>query len=208
MFLKSFFLGWTISMPVGPLALLCIKNTLNHGIWGGISLALGIAFADMMMALIAQQGLHSVAYLLNQHQIFFQFLTGVVCCVMGFKEMLISPQEAKNNLEVSKKWFLFWFSKSFLLTLANPFIFFILPTFLVSIGHKSLSFNHLPWLLSGIFLGSLAWWMFLILLTLKTHAFFSKNFIQKIKYGSGFFLLVLGFGFIAFACYNGFQKFF
>jgi threonine/homoserine/homoserine lactone efflux protein len=66
--LQGVLLGFSIAAPVGPIALLCIRRTLERGFVSGLVSGLGAATADVIYGGIAAAGLTLIAGFLVGHQ--------------------------------------------------------------------------------------------------------------------------------------------
>ena len=60
LFLKSALIGLSIAAPVGPIGLLCIQRTLDHGPRVGLATGLGAAVADALYGAIGAFGVTAV----------------------------------------------------------------------------------------------------------------------------------------------------
>lgn len=117
-FIKGFIIGISVALPIGPIALLIIRQGVMHGKLRGIVAALGAAMADMIYALIAGVGLSAVSLFLTSHMRAIRLVGGLFLCLLGTKIFFsrVSPPhvqtKAKHPFSV--------FTSTFLLTLANP----------------------------------------------------------------------------------------
>jgi threonine/homoserine/homoserine lactone efflux protein len=59
-FLKGLIIGFAMAVPVGPVGLLCIRHSRNHGLRNALLAGLGAARGDALLAAIAAAGLASV----------------------------------------------------------------------------------------------------------------------------------------------------
>ena len=62
--MKALVIGFAIAAPVGPIGILCIQRSLNHGFKVGLMTGLGAALADGCYGLIAGFGLTSLSSIL------------------------------------------------------------------------------------------------------------------------------------------------
>ena len=60
-FAKGIVIGLSIAAPVGPIGLLCIQRSLNHGALAGLATGMGAALADGVYGMVAAFGLASVS---------------------------------------------------------------------------------------------------------------------------------------------------
>ena len=122
---KGFLIGLFSSMPVGPIAIMCIQRTLSKGRWHGFFTGFGAAFSDLIYALIAGFGLAFVSDFINQNQMLIQIVGSVVILVFGyfiFKSNPVKQLTPAGNLSQS-----YWQDAltSFALTNTNPMMIFL-----------------------------------------------------------------------------------
>jgi threonine/homoserine/homoserine lactone efflux protein len=187
---KSLLVGAAVSIPIGPLGFLCIKQTLLWGRLRGASLGLSIALADMLVALGLHLGFQRFFYLIVQRQSLFQAITGTLCLYLGWKDLSAQGKiEMKNT---PRKWSYSLTVQTFFLSFTNPWIFLVFPSFFTALGIYPQSAFQIFLLGMGIFLGSMLWWTILVQIAEKTRSFFSTAVMQKIHRVSGIFLLLMG----------------
>jgi threonine/homoserine/homoserine lactone efflux protein len=83
--LKGMVIGFLISLPVGPIAVLCIHRTLNEGRIHGMVSGLGAATADIVYGFLAASGLSFTSNFLIKEQLWFRLLGGLFLCYMGIR---------------------------------------------------------------------------------------------------------------------------
>jgi putative LysE/RhtB family amino acid efflux pump len=191
LFLKSIVIGIAIAAPIGPIGMLCIKNTVKLGATAGLAVGLGAALADALYGIIAGLGLDLITKSLLNHLVYIKVAGGLFLLYLAYKEYKSeNVTYSKSTIENKELWQITWIS--FLLTLANPMtIMSFLGVFSALIGE---SFNLLQAVVMviGIFIGSLIWWKILVEL-IK----YSKNFLPVAAYVAikNFSALILcGFG--------------
>lgn len=159
--LQGLLLGFSIAAPVGPIGVLCIRRTLQFGRWSGLFSGLGAAVADTFYAVIAAFGLTLISDFLVAGQFWLRTLGGLFLLYLGWKtfnsKSVFTVREA-HHTTLNKD-----FLSTFLLTFANPMtILFFLAVF-ASLELSTLQGNYTKasLLVSGVFLGSSAWWLLL-----------------------------------------------
>ena len=141
-FLKCFATGFAVAAPVGPIGLLCIQRTLRSGFWIGVRTGLGAACADALYGALAASGLAALQ----------TWLVG-----------------ARRPLQLGGSALLLWLGiraddrfpllSTFALTLTNPLTILFFLSILTSFGVPSGA--GAAAMVSGVFLGSAAWWLLL-----------------------------------------------
>lgn len=161
--LKGIVIGLITGMPLGPIGAICLKTTLAKGAAFGIAAGLGSCAADSIYAGVAALGLTFISRFLARYQHYFRLFGGIVLLIIGL-HIILSKQE--NNQEVSKeKSALKSFLSTFFLALANPATVFSFLFVFSSYGSKNIGHGLAARtvLIVGVFLGSLTWWIILIL---------------------------------------------
>lgn len=172
---KGILLGLAIAAPLGPISILCIKKTLSSGFKNGLISGLGAATADAIYGSIAGFGLSSLTNFLIEYKVFLQCVGGLFICYLGIKSFLHAPNVHLHE-QYSQNSKLNSYSGTFFLTLFNPMtIVFFLGVF----SAFGIFFSHtrwdIPFLVGGIFLGSIIWWIFLV----STTTFIKINMVRR-----------------------------
>ncbi|MEA4906808.1 MAG: LysE family transporter [Anaerolineaceae bacterium] len=162
LWLKGVLLGFSIAAPVGPIGLLCIRRTLNHGHWHGLLSGLGAASADALYGSLAAFGLAAALGWLAGLQPWLHLLGGAFIIWLGIQAMLAPPAQAAAAGDGRPGLWKAYLS-TFLLTLSNPMtILSFLAIFsgagLVPTGQAWSSPASIVW---GVFCGSALWWLLL-----------------------------------------------
>jgi putative LysE/RhtB family amino acid efflux pump len=157
-FTTGFGLGLAIAMPVGPVALLCIQQSLTRGFGAGLAAGLGVALADAAYAAIAAFGLTAVTFFLVSVQVPLRVFGLVAMAWLAWriwrdantpKHAALPPRSSAATT-----------AQLFALTMANPMtIFTFLALFVGSGVGMTLGFEYSAALTAGAFAGSLAWWI-------------------------------------------------
>lgn len=172
-------MGFSIAMPVGPIGLLCMRNSLTRGMSYGFVSGMGAALADAIFGLIASLGVTAIGVWMSEYQFLLQLVGGIFLCVLGATIFFEKPKEADTK-GMSGGYF-FVFLSTFFLTIINPL------TILSFAGIYATLAGDLPsqhWMFPliltlGVFVGSSLWW-----LILSTSASLFKNKITtKMRQG-------------------------
>jgi len=155
-------IGFLVAAPVGPIAMLCIRTTLERGRLAGFSAGLGAAVADTIFAAIGAYGISFVGTMMESHESAFKLIGGVVLIAFGIHLSRKRPNIAdEDNREVPKGLFAD-FAMTLVLTLANPTtILSFVGLFAGVSGLTGFALSAVPALLLGVFAGSAAWWLVL-----------------------------------------------
>jgi len=157
---RGFVVGLTVSIPVGPIALLILRRSMLDGRLAGILSGLGAATADLICGAAIALGLTVITRTIELHPHLVRLIGGILMIGMGIHTLLSKTVgEAKRpvheqNLAIA------YFSTA-ALTLANPLTFMGM-TFVgaaAGIGGNELSPASTGFLVAGISLGSATWWL-------------------------------------------------
>lgn len=161
---RGLVIGFSVAAPVGPIGVLCIRRTLAQGRLTGFISGLGAATADATYSAIAAFGLAIIAGALVREQRAIRLVGGLFLCYLGLRFLL--SRAASDQAQASGKGLPGAYASTLLLTLANPTTILsfvaIFAGFGVAVtrGEGAAS----PFLLvTGVFLGSAAWWLVLSL---------------------------------------------
>jgi len=191
-FIKGMVIGLLISLPVGPIAVLCIHRTLNEGKIHGMVSGLGAATSDVVYGFLAASGLSFISNFLIKEQLWFRLLGGFFLCYMGVK-LLRSRVIQKTVSEDSANYFSNYVSALFL-ALSNPGTFLVLAAIFAGLGVTQTRVHHVSvgLLVSGVFLGSGLWWF---ILSSVTGVFLKKLDYVKLAWLNRISAIVIaGFG--------------
>jgi threonine/homoserine/homoserine lactone efflux protein len=161
LFFKGLVIGFLISIPVGPIGVLCIQRTLNKGKLHGIVSGLGAATADAVYGFVAAFGLTFVSNFLVKEQIWLRLAGGIFLFYIGVKVFLFKLERQTatgDNTSYVRDYVSMLF-----LTLANPITFFAFAAIFASLGLVNMSEHHIIALLlvAGVFVGAGLWWLLL-----------------------------------------------
>ncbi len=189
--LESWLIGFAIAAILGPIGVLCIRKTLELGLHGGLSVGVGAALGDAAYGMIAGAGITWISNFLLEKILIIKILGGIFLIYLGVKECFHSPSLTSSITSRRKKFFSLA-SQTFFLTLANPLTIISFIAVFASIGGKHISLEESIWMVIGIFLGSMTWWIILSNLVATTKKYLSDAWLHRIKYVSAFILI--GFG--------------
>lgn len=195
--LKGCLIGFSVAMPVGPIGLLCMRNTLTYGMTCGIIGGLGAASADAIYGALAGFGITGVSDFLTTHKAFLQFIGAVFLCYLGITTILSKPSKMKAGLLSSNSMKVFL--STFLLTLTNPMTLFSFAGIFagLGIGSQSTTINDAMTTTTGVFFGSATWWIILS----GTCKYFKRKITDRLSkwFNHVAGCIILCFGIIAFA---------
>lgn len=159
LFAQALVIGLSIAAPVGPIGLLVIQRTLQHGSTVGLATGLGAAVADAVYGAVGAFGVTSLIGALTAARVPLALFGGAFLLWMAWKTWTAAPPDhaaaVKGGQGLAAS-----FAGTFVLTLSNPAtIFSFIAVFGALAGRGAPSS---PWpMIAGVLLGSAAWWLFL-----------------------------------------------
>ncbi len=187
-------LGFSIAAPVGPIGVLCIQRTLRYGRLAGIASGLGAALADAFYGMVVVVGLTSLTQCLLTNQKLLALFGGLFLIYLGVKTLLQkSPSLTDHTMQATT--LTHNFLSTFALTLTNPMTMLAFAAMLTSISvytttQGTLLTNSL--FVSGVFIGSMLWWIFLALITGSLRSMMNQKLHAIINYISGSIICLYG----------------
>jgi len=162
-FIKSIIVGFSVSVPLGPIGVLCIQRTINKGQLSGFFSGFGAALSDTVYAIIAGFGLTYVISFIEKHQLFFQLIGAVVLIMFGISTFSTNPikqlrkQRQKGNNIFSD------IISTFFITISNPLALFVFIAVFAGFGlvNNLSDFKTNVIVILGILTGASLWWYFL-----------------------------------------------
>lgn len=191
--LKGLFIGFIISVPLGPMGLLCIRNAI-HKNWREASLiGLGIALADVFYASIAAFGIRHISDFLIEHEKIIHFIGFIILLLIGLKLFFKKPISLIQEQSQKKKQTIQDIGSAFIITASNP----LTIIFFGSIFSSLVSINQLTpalsiyALLAGIFIGAMFWWASLAFTIQKQRNKFNFRKLYWVNKGTAILLILI-----------------
>lgn len=196
---KGFLMGFSIAMPVGPIGLLCIRNTLNLGFYGGLVSGLGAACVDALLGFIAGLGISAFSFFLEKYALAFHAIGSCFLFIIGIAVLLDSPRVVQSREESGRvfKKLSYAFFSTFFLTLVNPITILSYAAIYAAIATDLLQEPGIRSALTvaaGVFIGALLWWLILAAITAILKKKMELKHMKWINILSGSFIICLGIG--------------
>lgn len=168
-FARGIVLGIMVAAPVGPVGMLCIRRTIQKGLFTGFATGFGAAFADAFFSAVAAFGVSAITEAMQRYRDPLHVIGGLILLFVAWHTWHDKPKQA-NTKEVEEKYLrrahikvggaLKAGATSFLITMTNPATLFgVLAVVATFGGLKSVLEAHA--IIWGIFLGSSLWWLIL-----------------------------------------------
>ena len=188
LFWKSVSIGVAVAAPVGPMSLLCIHRTLDHGRPDGLTFGAGIAAADLTYAAIAAFGITAVSSLMLASTYWIKLIGSLLLIVLAVRIALSKPA-ADSSKSVTGSG-LRAFATAYGLTLANPPTILFFAGIFASVASLATAPQSVIFS-AGVFAGSMLWWIVLTSLVTKTAVLMKPPVMAWLNRLSG--LVLMGF---------------
>lgn len=165
LFLKGLLIGILASAPLGPAGIICIRRTLQRGLWAGLSSGIGIMTADVIFGSIASLGMAKIRDVIVSHENLIMAVLAFILLIVGTKiwrENIIHKLRKTPKMKQSTYWN---YSLSMFILTINPIN--ILPLFfLCALFNATMELNSPSTytLILGIAIGAFLWWLMISLL--------------------------------------------
>lgn len=192
--LKGILIGLCISVPLGPIGMLCVQRTLNRGRTHGIVTGIGATTSDLVYTLITVFFLSFVIDFINDNKLIFQFIGSIIICLFGIFILRSNPSVQPKPNEISNHSLFGDFISSFGLTFSNPLILFILIALFARfqfISSDSRTIEILVGILS-ILLGAVLWWTTLTYIVSKFRNRLNMRELKIINHITGIVIVIIG----------------
>jgi len=173
--IKGILIGLLISVPLGPIGMLCIQRTLNRGQKYGIITGLGATTSDLVYTIVTLFFLSFVIDIIEENRFVIQLVGSVVVAAFGYFIFSNNPATQPKPNEPIKHTLIGDYASSFGLTFSNPLVLFVLIALFARfefIGSNSTLFLSIIGILS-ILGGAFLWWSML--------TFFVSRFKNKLN---------------------------
>lgn len=161
--LQGITIGICTSIPVGPIAILCIQRTLQKGRWHGFCSGLGAATSDTLYAIFALLGLSIVMAFIQEYQLAIQIIGCIIMMLFGGYIFFQNPASSIRKQQEGSVNYWQEYLTAFFLTLSNPLMVFLFIGLFARFSFLSDApsfFYHLVGIVS-VFCGAALWWFFL-----------------------------------------------
>jgi threonine/homoserine/homoserine lactone efflux protein len=189
--IRGLVIGFTIAMAVGPITLLVIRRTIDHGGAYGFASGLGVATADATYGAIAAFGLTAITSLLVANHAALGLIGGAVIVFLGIRIARSHPTSPAVDGE--RPGLVGAFASIYALTMTNPLTIVLYAGVFAGIGLAAgSSFVDAAVLTLAVWLGSTLWWVVLCSIVAWVRGHVSATALLWVNRLSGAALVVLG----------------
>ena len=190
LFFKSLLAGFILSMPIGPVNLLCMRNTILHGKYSGLFSGLGAATADSMYAFIAVMGLSMITNFIAVEAAWLRVGSGLLIILVGVSTFRSTPVCTQGPLTGQTLYN--HYLKSLGLTLANPVSLLALLSLMTMLHITAGETLSVILITSGFFLGAVLWWFIMVTIIDHIQSRLNEALLRQINRSSGIIIILIG----------------
>jgi threonine/homoserine/homoserine lactone efflux protein len=189
--LRSLVIGFTIAATVGPISLLTIRRTIEHGRVYGLASGLGVATADATYAGIAAFGLTAITSLLVSGHFVLGLVGGLIIVAIGLRTMLKEPGEIALDRE--RPGLVGAYASIYALTMTNPLTILVFAAVFAGLGFGvGASLLDATEITLSVWIGSALWWLLLTAVVAWFRTRLSMTVYLSINRISGAALVMFG----------------
>jgi len=161
LFFKGALIGFSVAVPLGPIGILCIRQTLGYGFWGGMTTGLGATVADGLYTALTCTAAAYVMQWIETYQNWFNFLGGSFLVYLAAS--IYRKKEQQMTLKRETRDLLSSFFYTLALTFLSPMTTFLFLSMFMSYNvlTNALGVDNIAYLSLGVAMGSCAWWVIL-----------------------------------------------
>ena len=172
-------IGFTASVPLGPIGVLCIQRTLSKGRRYGFVSGVGAATSDFVYAMVAGFSVSFVKNFVEEQQQVLTIVGALVLLALGLKIFFSNPVKQMRSQQKKRNSGLFQnFISTFFLTISNPLAMFLFLGAFTLVGGERSIYTQFA-LTFGVLLGASLWWL---VLTMLVGIFRKKLTIRRLYY--------------------------
>jgi threonine/homoserine/homoserine lactone efflux protein len=152
-------LGLSISAPVGPMGLLCINRTLKDGIWAGVSTGAGATTVQVLYCCVLLLTLDQIGPWLESHRAAFSVLGAVLMLFFAWRLVGRRRRIGTHSRVVRRSLFVTYLTAA-AFNATNPMLMLLMLGGVSTLLDPMLpGGGHVRFMLGGLFLGSITWWI-------------------------------------------------
>ena len=192
LFIQGILIGLFVSIPMGPVGVLCIQRTLQQGRLSGFVSGLGAAVADTMFAGIAGLGLTLVSDFFQEQKTWIMLIGAVILIVLGLRMFFRNTIKQVRAYKYKQSNLISDFVSIFALTITNPLTIIFYGIVFASFDMVQDNITSLQIILLGIFLGAMSIWFVLSTFVNLFRKHFRLRIIFYINKTAGIIIIIFG----------------
>lgn len=190
-------IGMIISAPLGPVGLLCLRESIYGGRKEGLLIGVGATISDTLYALIVYKGVGMVLEHLEANNDMLRLIGGVVIVIFSYfvykhaaQKMKYTPTKRLSKRHGARK-----VLTAFLVTLSNPLIILLILPLFARFNFVQATDNPRLTLIiamTAIAIGCMLWWTILTYWVIRLHKKLGDRGIKWVGYTVALILSTIG----------------
>ncbi len=191
--LRGIAIGLAVAIPVGPIALLCMRRTLEQGFLVGFATGLGAAVADLFYSAIAAFGIAAIETILLDYRTELSFIGGIFLLALAARTACRRATVVRE-INASTRGILTAFVSGFFLTATNPLtvLGFVAIFAGFGVGQGLTDTDRAVSLVIGVVVGSVLWWLTLTTVVARVRHLFSARTLNGLNLAAAVLLAAFG----------------
>jgi threonine/homoserine/homoserine lactone efflux protein len=189
--LEGMMIGFALALPVGPVGILCIRESLIEGRLRGIVIGMGGATADLIFSGIAAFSITSISDIIDRNRFWIRICCGIFLILFGIITFKRKPKD--NTIRIKSHILLKTYLITLFIALSNPltiFAYIAVFAFLgIGLSHNLLMLSSL---VVGVSMGSLAWFLVLNTFTVYYGEKFKQTGTYWVNRLTGILIMISG----------------
>lgn len=193
--IKGIIIGLSISVPLGPIGMLCVHRTIHRGPKYGFITGIGATSSDLVYALVTIFFLQFIIGFIEGNQVWIQILVSAIIIIFGYTIYRNNPSAQPLPKEKSRQSSMLTdFVSSFGLTLTNPLIVLVLIALFARLEYFTPETTFWGYLfgLFFILLGATIWWSLLTFTVGRFRKKITRRWLKIINHLSGGVIMLIG----------------
>jgi threonine/homoserine/homoserine lactone efflux protein len=191
-FVEGAVIGFSLAVPIGPVGILCVRQTLEDGVRYGLVIGVSAASCDMVNGIVATFGIARISDFIALEQCWIRLVGGIILLVIGFSAF--RTHQLRDKALKAPRGHTWAFFSTALLVLTNPLTLFAFAAAFAVIGVKNIAGHPVSGLMlvAGVFLGSLTWFIVLVSLVHVFKAKVMRVGLTRVNRVAGVLLMLCG----------------
>ncbi len=180
-------IGIAVAIPIGPMALLCMRRTLERGFLIGFATGFGAAMADLFYSAIAAFGISAVEDVLLEYRTPLSFIGGMFLLVLAARTAMGKATVEREVRGIGPAGAAGALVSGFVLTATNPLtvLGFVAIFAGFGVGQGLTDISRAVALVIGVTIGSVLWWLVLNTIIARIRHFFAPRTLQHLNLAAG-----------------------
>ncbi len=194
LFIKGCLVGLAVSVPIGPVGVLCVNRSIRSGARYGFATGLGAVAADLIFAMLAALGFVAVIRPYIDNNPWPAIFGGAFVIYLGISTFYHSRTKTDDN-EKKDDSIIKSFLSTFLLMMSNPGAVLIFLVIFTAAGidiKDAAGINSTLLFIGGVGTGAVFWWLFLSVSSRQLGKKINMELVRKINIIAGIVVAVFG----------------